>query len=407
MSDDGPVDDREAEAERARERTRQSAQDAAADLARMGIDPRSLGLDGPSAASGAGTRQATEPPAPEPTTGGPTARIVPIRPDLPSQAPTARDAVVPRADPSTTPSWTTPDDAGTGRHDPVAQMIARTAQRKPAPRSPGSLLRTVGRGVLTPDAAEAAGVERELVAAVRQRQTERRVVAFAGGRGGVGTTSVLSGVASAFAALREDRSAALDLQPGAPSLGRALGVAEPLAAPTVLRRADSLEELPRTSAGLAVVDGPPWEQPLQRRDLAALLDRVGADHAFNLVDVGRDPGDAAHAALARCDQAVLVTGVGEQGVSALEVVRSRLQQINPPAAERAVVVVVCRYADSYRRAHREIVARVAVAPERVVVVPPDVHLAQGGMFDASLVGAATREAMLEVAAAVALSGGSR
>lgn len=415
-------DDDAAAADEARARTRQSAQDAAGDLARMGIDPRSLGLDDPARQApeslprpadgaqdqghaGSGAASAEQPPQ------QPPARIVPLRPEFaedrqtvppPSPPPPARPPDQTSGRP-VTPLATSPT---AGHYGPVEQLLSRTTGHRPVPRNPSRLLRAVTLGLLTPDAAEASGDERELVAAIRQRQTERRIVSFVAGKGGVGTTTVACGVAAALAALREDHTVLADAQPGTTSLARLHGLSEPLTVRGMLR--SGAESGPaRTAGGLAVVDGVGWEQSLTRRDVVNLVDRLGADNTFTLLDVGDEPGEAAHAALARCDQAVVVTTIGEVGLRSLEMSTARLRQVNPLAAERAVFAVVCQHHAAYRRAHRDLVEHLRVEPARVVVVPPDASLQAGQAFDPAGVGPATREAMLEVGAAVALSGAGR
>lgn len=408
MSDDTPRDDESAEqaAQAARERSRASAQHAARDLARMGIDPRSLGLDGPMAPLGqlAPPAQPYEPP--DRSTSDPaeqTGRIVPLRPEFATDNHAAA-RTAPAAPLRTTPAApAAPPPGGVG---PVEQMLARTSSQKRPPKSPGRWMRAVTLGLVTPDAAEASGNERELVATLRHRQTERRVVTFMAGKGGVGTTSIACGVGAAFAALRDDHTALLDIQPGTPSLSRLHGLAEAMSAGALLRSGEDVVA-PRTPAGLTVVDGVGWEQPLARRDLAELVDRLGADNTFNLVDAGNDPGEAAHAAIARCDQAVIVTSIGAMGTAALDVAVSRLRQVNPFAVERAVYVVVCQHDEPHRRVHREITQQLSLAPARVVLIPPDASLRAGHRFDPALVGAGVREAMLEIGAAIALTGAER
>ena len=84
------------------------------------------------------------------------------------------------------------------RAAPVDEPPALGSQIAPAPAPPttrqaGRLLSTVARGFATPDAAVSAQSERELIDSVRQRQSDRRVVAFMTGKGGVGCTTVAVG----------------------------------------------------------------------------------------------------------------------------------------------------------------------------------------------------------------------
>ena len=84
---------------------------------------------------------------------------------------------------------------------------------------------------------------------------------------------------------------------------------------------------------------------------------------------------------------------------------ARLRDVDTFAIDRAIYVVVCTNDESYRKVHREVMQQLAQGPVRAVVVPPDPELAAGQPFDPSRVRPATREAMLEVAAAIAVTSG--
>jgi MinD-like ATPase involved in chromosome partitioning or flagellar assembly len=420
-------------------RRRASAQDAAGDLARMGVDPRLLGLN-PSAPPPVGPPSAAPPPVGPPPQGppptdpppsggppqtapggydhrpaegpaGPSGDVVPLRPEFagppvamspspalgppPGQMASAPQQYVPQQ-PMTAPSATS---------GPVEDLLARTAVAKPAPNSSGRWMRAVTFGLVTPDAAESAGSERMLVGALRTRQSDRRIVAFNAGKGGVGTTTVALGVATAFAALREDPTALVDAHSGTASLAQMLGTTSALTGRDLVADADA--EPTVVPGGLRVVDGCGWGTPLRRADVPPLLDRLGRDNTFTLVDVGNDPGEAAYAALARSDQTVIVTCAGAWGLSSARVAAARLRDIDTFAIDRAIYVVVCTNDESYRKVHREVMHQLAQGPVRAVVVPPDPELAAGQPFDPSRVRPATREAMLEVAAAIAVTSGVR
>lgn len=286
---------------------------------------------------------------------------------------------------------------------PVEALLARTAAAKPAPNTSGRWVKAVTFGLVTPDAAETLGSERMLVGALRTRQNDRRVVAFNAGKGGVGTTTVAMGVATAFAALREDPTVLVDAHSGTASLGQMLGVPAALTGRDLVADAEAGPTI--VPGGLRVVDGSGWGTPLRRADVPPLLDRLGRDHTFTLVDVGNDPGEAAYAALARSDQTVIVTCAGAWGLSSARVAAARLRDVDTFAIDRAIYVVVCTNDESYRKVHREVMQRLAQGPVRAVVVPPDPELAAGQPFDPSRVRPATREAMLEVAAAIAVTSG--
>jgi MinD-like ATPase involved in chromosome partitioning or flagellar assembly len=402
MPDDEPPTPEELEGQR-----RASAQDAAGDLARMGIDPRLLGLDTPTpqrphpragdeatddvAATSVPSAQ-SERPAAGPDPAPVRARIVPLRPEF-----------APGVTTSTAPEW--PRQGTTSpAYGPVEQLLARAAAQRPPPARSRRWIKAVTFGLLTPDAAESATNERLFVAAVRTRQSDRRVVTFTAGKGGVGTTTIALGVGTALAALREDHTVLVDAQAGTAAVSALLGVA---AAPTArdLSR-PGFDAPPAVAAGgLRLVDSSGWETPLRRPDVPGLLDRLKADHAFVLVDLGNDAGEAGQALLARSDQLVIVTGPGSGGLAAAQVAAERLRRLDPHGAARALHVIVCTHQESYRRVRKELAQQPAGSSMRVVVVPPDGFLALGQPFDPASLRPATREAMLEVAAAVAVSGG--
>ncbi len=357
-------------------RDRRQAQSAAGDLSRMGIDPRSLGLGDP---------EPRTPPAPvEPDEVDESrGRVVPIRPEFSSPDPL----------PAQTPE---PDDP-VRPPSAAEQLLSRASNPEPAPRQTGRMLRTVARGLTTPDAALAVQGEREAVDAIRHRQTDRRIVAFVAGKGGVGCTTIAVGVGTAFMAMREDHAVVVDVQQGSPSLGRTFGAAEPRTVGSMLSEVEATTP-PAAATGLGLVDGSGWDQGLTRGDVAGVLDRLRADHTFNLLDVGDDAGEAGHAALARADQAVVVTSPGELGIGALRSALDRIKIVNPQATASAVHVVVCPHEQAYREAQREFAGALGVS---VVVVPPDPYLQSGHAYDPAHVAPATREALLRVAGLVA------
>lgn len=361
-------------------RDRRQAQSAAGDLSRMGIDPRSLGLGDPQ------PRTPAPPPSAEPEELDEShARVVPIRPEFNAPAVAPAAPVASAQDDSARPS------------SAAEQLLSRASNPEPAPRQTGRLLRTVARGLTTPDAALAVQGERRAVDAIRQRQTDRRIVAFVAGKGGVGCTTIAVGVGTAFMAMREDHSVVVDVQQGSPSLGRTFGASQPRTVASLLSEVEATTP-PAAPTGLGLVDGSGWDQGMSRGDVAGVLDRLRADHTFNLLDVGDDAGEAGHAALARADQAVVVTSPGELGIGALGAALDRIKVVNPQAASSTVHVVVCAHEQSYREAQREFAGAPGAA---IVVVPPDPYLQAGHAYDPAQVAPATREALLKVAGLIA------
>jgi MinD-like ATPase involved in chromosome partitioning or flagellar assembly len=173
-------------------------------------------------------------------------------------------------------------------------------------------------------------------------------------------------------------------------------VAEPRPVTALLAERE-VAQPPRASSGLDVVDGAGWEHDLARGDLARLLERLGHEHTFHLLDAGDDWGEGAHAAIARADQVVLVGGAGEAGAAGARLALERIEYANPYAAGRVVQVLLCQTDAAWRETRRDLPARGA----SYVVVPPDPNLQSGAAFDPARLVSATREAFLRVAAAVA------
>ncbi|WP_460849008.1 hypothetical protein, partial [Nocardioides ultimimeridianus] len=269
----------------------------------------------------------------------------------------------------------------------------------PAPRDVPRLLQRAAVGVVSPESAAGVQGERALIDRIRQRQTNRRVVAFASAKGGVGCTSVAVGVGAVLTALRDDRSAVVDVQQGGPSLGALLGAERPRSCIQLLAQSDTVDP-PRGRTGLSVLDGSGWDLALRRIDVSDVLDRLGRDHTFNLLDVGNDAGEGSHTALARADRVVLVSTAGPVGEAAMQAAFDRLRRVNPVAAGGAVAVIVATSEPAYKQAMRDLRGR-----PQVVVVPPDPWLAAGSPFEPSAVRAETREALLRIAAAVVEVGG--
>lgn len=396
-------------------RRRAGAQSAANDLARMGIDPRALGLQAvptaqahqPAPTRGVMPDGAADPRAsgmaggPPGGEGAPQAgpgNVVPIR---------REDDGVPLPASGTSSAWApAPPLLGSeaagpaGRELPIEFLLgggARVDRDRPAP---GRLARAITYGMVTPDAAQAADREREMVSRVRSRQSEQRVVAFVAGKGGVGTTTVAIGVGSVLAALRDDATTLVSLRPGTPSIGLALA-GSPAPNAREFAREDSDASPLRLDNGLRVVDGPRWGTPVRRGDVPRIVDRIGQQSTFMLCDVGNDAGEAGHSLLGRADQIVIVSGPGSDGIDASRVAAERVADIDPYLLDAAVYVVVC----PRESAHRQVVRRMREQmPDgaRIVSLPPEASLAEGASFDPAAVGAGTRLAMIDVAGLVAL-----
>lgn len=384
---------------------RQQAQGAAGDLARMGIDPGSLGLNAPR------TPPPSRPPQPREQHEQEGGDVLPLRPEYGApqtgapQVPPPPGGGRPVPPPGSTkpPAPPAPPQGGAPPGAPPPAPDTRVVpppppmqppQGAPAVRETPRLLRKVAAGVVTPDAAVAVQGERALIDRVRGRQSDRRVIAVISGKGGVGCTTVAVGLGSVMVAMRDDRTVLVDVQQGTPSLGGLLRVPDPRSVSSLLTENEVVDP-PRAASGLGVIDGAGWDQGLTRRDVTGVIERLGHEHSFNLLDVGNDAGDGGHTALARADQVIIVTGAGPWGAAAMQTAYERVRQVNPGALAGVATVVVCQSEAAQRQ------AKELRQHPQLVVLPPEPQLAAGHPFDPAVVSGATREAFLRLAGQIA------
>lgn len=416
---------------------RRAAQDAAEELARMGIDPAAVGLDpvprafeqpdpGPDPTASPPAYPAEPVPAwtdpgpswtdpgwtdpehswtdPAPSWNGPTL-------DWPALAPDPQAAQQPGASTLSRPLGAgTPAEAAAWYADDIyaGDVVAPLGQiadsyRIVLPSRWRRGVRAVTFGLLQPGAAEAVEQERLLVARVRARRREPCVVAFIAGKGGVGTTTTAGGIALTLATLRTDDTTLVDARHGAGSLAGRLGGPP---APTVSQLTEDDPGRPpvsplRLRGVLGVIDGTPWHSPVPRARMLQALEKLRQDNAFALVDIGNDTSESGHIALAQADRVVIVTTASQDAV---ESVRTALGRIRDTGAHRLgslVVAVACLTSRQHRRTARRLHAELGLPQRRLAAVPFDPALAAGARFEPTRLRAATREAYLRLAGYVA------
>ena len=113
-------------------------------------------------------------------------------------------------------------------------------------------------------------------------------MAFNAGKGGVGTTTVAMGVATAFAALREDPTVLVDAHSGTASLGQMLGVPAALTGRDLVADADAQATI--VPGGLRVVDGCGPVFPRQREHAEDASDPDGAVVLMDVIADGAEGG---------------------------------------------------------------------------------------------------------------------
>ena len=254
-------------------------------------------------------------------------------------------------------------------------------------------------------------------AAVLERVTapingSRRVVVMSR-KGGVGKTTITLALGSTFAMMRGDRVVALDANPDAGNLAHRVARPCPRTITDVLNEMElitSYSDLRRFTAQapdsrlevLASDDDPRIGLALNRQAYHRVIELL--DHYYNLIviDTGTGILDSANQGLlADADQLVLVTRSALDGARAAALTLDWLAEHgHGELVARAVVVI-----NGTRRGTGIPLDRVADHFSRrcakVVTVPADPSLESGAQTSLSAFRPATRDALVELAAAVA------
>jgi putative peptide zinc metalloprotease protein len=254
-------------------------------------------------------------------------------------------------------------------------------------------------------------------AAVLERVTapingSRRVVVMSR-KGGVGKTTITLALGSTFAMMRGDRVVALDANPDAGNLAHRVARPCPRTITDVLNEMElitSYSDLRRFTAQapdsrlevLASDDDPRIGLALNRQAYHRVIELL--DHYYNLIviDTGTGILDSANQGLlADADQLVLVTRPALDGARAAALTLDWLAEHgHGELVARAVVVI-----NGIRRGTGIPLERVADHFSRrcakVVTVPADPSLESGAQTSLSAFRPATRDALVELAAAVA------
>ncbi len=240
----------------------------------------------------------------------------------------------------------------------------------------------------------------------------RRVVVMSR-KGGVGKTTMTFALGSTFASLRGDRVIAVDANPDAGNLAHRVSRPNDLTITDVLGGMDEIESYAQlrgyTSQAaesrlevLASDDDPRIGMALDREDyhrLIALLDRF-----YNLIvlDTGTGILDSANQGLlVEADQIVLVARPGIDGGRAAALTLDWLDEHDHANLVRSAVVVVNAVRPGVGAPLEPIVDHFERRCGRVVTVPWDPALETGGQTRLSSLREATRDGLVEVAAAVA------
>ena len=240
----------------------------------------------------------------------------------------------------------------------------------------------------------------------------RRIVVMSR-KGGVGKTTMTFALGSTFASLRGDRVIAVDANPDAGNLAHRVSRPNDLTITDVLAHLGGITSYAQlrsyTSQAaesrlevLASDDDPRIGMALDREDyhhLIGLLDRY-----YNLIilDTGTGILDSANQGLlAEADQIVLVSRPGIDGGRAAALTLDWLDEHDHSDMVRSAVVVINAVRPGVGAPLEPIVEHFERRCERVVTVPWDPALETGAQTMLASLREATREGLVEVAAAVA------
>ncbi|MFE9556991.1 hypothetical protein ACFYOD_26335 [Streptomyces sp. NPDC006703] len=308
------------------------------------------------------------------------------------RVPGGRDAAVPMAAPESVPTV-----------DPrLAVALGKAVHGDSATKRAG---RTVRK--LTSSAAQDVAEETRIGRELQQPVTTGRVIAVTSIRGGVGKTTVAALLARSFNHYRHDPVLALEADGALGTLPVRLGVESvrwscaDLA--QLLTPAMQLTDV--TGYLVPVADGG-WLLPASQGRLGAPLSMqtyrtvtlaLRRYFAVTVVDCETLPGEVARTAMDTAHARVVVAPMTAEGVGSTRVVLDWLGRL-PHGALATTVVALTANSPDMTLDLKAATAHLREAGVTVLPVPYDRHLAQGGPIQTALLGRATRQAAVSLAA---------
>jgi putative peptide zinc metalloprotease protein len=305
-------------------------------------------------------------------------------------------------------SWDQPGTAAEFRD--AVMLPARTAEPRHGWRH--AVYRASGHSLnLGPGPAERRLAELE--ARLRTPISGSRRVVVMSRKGGVGKTTITLALGSTFSELRGDRAIAVDANPDAGNLAHRVSVPNSRTVTDVLRDLDRIDryatlrsytsQAPESRLEvLASDDDPRIGMALDRDDYHRLIGLL--DHYYNLIllDTGTGILDSANQGLlGEADQLVLVLRAGLDGGRAAALTLDWLDEHGFDALVERAVVVVNAVRHGLDTPVEAMVQHFERRCRRVVQVPWDPALEAGAQTRLSDLSSATRQGLIEMAAAVA------
>jgi MinD-like ATPase involved in chromosome partitioning or flagellar assembly len=325
---------------------------------------------------------------------------------------------------------TPPPDAEAGTHLPpgdlyrpgapyVPPSVERLATGALLPLAPDTashgwrkLVFRVSGGKINPGPSEEEVRYRRLVERIRTPLVECHRVAVLSLKGGVGKTTTTVGLGSTLAGLRGDRVVAIDANPDRGTLGSKVPrstrytVRDFLdAAPTLRRYVDVRRYLSQADSRLEVLasdNDPETSRAFADSDYRAVDKLLEVHFSVLVTDCGTGMlHSAMHAVLELADTLVIVSSSTADGGMSASATLDWLDAHGYGDCVRQAVTVISTFPSSADSVDIDALDRHFAARTRAVIrVPHDPHLATGGHIDIGEMRRPTRDAFLELAAAV-------
>lgn len=253
---------------------------------------------------------------------------------------------------------------------------------------------------------------RERMEAIRRPFGGARTLAVVSTKGGVGKTTTTLNLGHTLASIRGDRVVALDANPDAGSLGHRVRREHGATSVDLLAEADHIfgygdvrHFTSQAESLLEVVasdDDPLSARRMGRPEYERLLNVLRVHYNLVLADCGTGILDAAtRGVVQRSDQLVVVTGPSVDSARAVSYLLAWLREHGQAGlVERAVVVVNGVRQDGSPVDIDALVDHFAAQVRAVRTVPWDEELANGAVVELDWLAPATRQAYVQLAAAV-------
>ncbi len=259
----------------------------------------------------------------------------------------------------------------------------------------------------------------ELVAQVRRPLHSCHRIALLSLKGGVGKTTITATLGATLASIRGDRVIAVDANPDRGTLGEKVSLETPATVRDLLRDADRIDRYSDvrsyTSQGpgrlevLASASDPALSEAFSSQDYTRALEVLERFYSLVLTDCGTGlMHSAMSAVLAHADALIVVSTGSVDGARSAAATLDWLDAHGHQDLVRNSIAVINAVRPSSGKVDlRKVVDHFARRCRAVQQVPFDPHLEEGAEINLDQLKPATRDALLELAAAAAGGFGPR